>query len=118
VNDSAPEQRTGEVLQIHAFGAVVRLEGGELAVAPPGDVEVHRSEYERALTSRRRLSFDVRRRGRRPVVSLIPELHDAHLEAQIASFLKETEEWEIVDGVPLHERRFLRKKRRAARFEQ
>jgi len=39
------------------------------------------------------------------------------LDEQIAVYLKETQEWEGSDGVPVHERRFLQKKRRAAIFE-
>lgn len=107
----------GIVINLNAYGATVRLDNGELASAPATDVDAHRNDYQRSLVRRKRLSFDVRRDGRRPTVLLIPQISDDELEAQIASYLKSTEEWDAQDGVPAAERHFLRKKRRAALFE-
>lgn len=106
------------VINLNAYGATVRLENGELASAPAVDVETHRPHYQRSLVRRKWLSFDLRRDGRRrPTVLLAPQLRDEELEAQIASYLKSTEEWESPEGIPAAERHFLQKKRRAAFFE-
>jgi hypothetical protein len=107
----------GTVINLNAYGATVRLDDGDLATASASDVETHRNEYERSLTRRKRLAFEVRRQGRRCAVSLAPQLRDENLEEQIASYLKSTEEWEPADGLPAAERHFLRKIRRAALFE-
>ncbi len=107
----------GTVINLNVFGATVRLENGELASAVPADVVAHRPQYERSLSARLRLAF-VRHEGvRRPSVTLAPQISDDLLEEQIASYLKSTDEWESVDGIPAHERHFLRKKRRAAHWE-
>lgn len=106
----------GIVINLNAYGATVRLENGDLASAPPGDVEAHRADYQRSLTSRRELAFELRREGRRPVVALAPQIRDEELDEQIASYLKSTQEWDAPGGVPQAERHFLRKKRRAALF--
>lgn len=106
----------GIVINLNAYGATVRLEGGELATASATDVAEHRDQYERALLRRKRLAFEVRRQGRRCSVSLAPQIRDDQLEEQIASYLKSTEEWEPSDAMPAAERHFLQKKRRAAYF--
>lgn len=107
----------GVVINLNAYGATVRLEGGDLARATPDDVEAHRADYQRSLTARRELAFELRRDGRRPVVVLAPQIRDDDLDEQIASYLKCTQEWDAPDGVPQAERHFLRKKRRATLFE-
>jgi hypothetical protein len=107
----------GIVINLNAYGATVRLDDGDLATALATDVETHRDQYQRSLTSHKRLAFEVRRQGRRCTVSLAPQIRDDELEEQIASYLKSTEEWEPADGLPAAERHFLRKKRRAALFE-
>lgn len=107
----------GVVINVHAYGAAVRLEDGRLAGAPLADVESNRPAYERALTRRKSLEFRVARNAARPVVLLSPQLQDDRLEEQIAQYLKTTQEWERPDAPPAHERHFLRKKRRAALFE-
>lgn len=107
----------GIVINLNTYGATVRLDEGDLASASVLDVENHREQYQRSLTARKRLAFEVRRQGRRCSVSLAPQIRDERLEEQIASYLKSTEEWEPADGVPAAERHFLRKKRRAALFE-
>jgi hypothetical protein len=113
---SGPAQR-GLVININAYGAMVRLGDGRLASAPLDDVEGNRPVYERALASRKSLDFLVRLGERRLQVELAPLLRDEGFEEQIASYLKMTEEWEKPDAPPAHERHFLRKKKRAALFE-
>jgi hypothetical protein len=113
VSDTA----SGIVINLNTYGATVRLDGGDLATASATDVDSHRDQYQRSLTARKRLAFEVRRDGRRCAVSLAPQIRDDKLEEQIASYLKSTEEWEPADGPPAAERHFLRKKRRAALFE-
>lgn len=108
---------SGIVINLNTYGATVRLDDGDLATASASDVESHRDQYQRSLTGRKRLAFEVRREGRRCAVSLAPQIRDDKLEEQIASYLKSTEEWEPADGPPAAERHFLRKKRRAALFE-
>jgi hypothetical protein len=107
----------GMVINLNAFGATVRLEGGQLATASAGEVETHRAEYERSLNNRKTLDFQVRSQGRHATVVLTPQIRDPELEEQIAAYLKMTEEWEKPDAAPAHERHFLQKKRRAAFFE-
>ncbi|HEY2476692.1 MAG TPA: hypothetical protein VGI19_18070 [Candidatus Cybelea sp.] len=106
----------GVVLNLNAYGALVRLDGGDLASASADDVQSHQEQYQRSLLRRKRLAFEVRREGRRRAVSLAPQIRDDELEEQIASYLKSTEEWEPADIMPAAERHFLRKKRRAALF--
>ncbi len=107
----------GIVINLNAFGATVRLENGELASVPVGDVESHPAVYERALHSRKRLAFTVHPGARRPMVTLVPQLNDEQLEEQIAAYLQSTQEWDVVDGRSSVERHFLRKKRRATLFD-
>ncbi len=107
----------GIVININAYGATVRLQGGQLASAPLLDIEKHRALYERALTGRKTLEFMVQSGGRHPMVMVAPQIRDEDFEAQIAGYLKMTEEWEKPDAPPAHERHFLRKKKRAALFE-
>lgn len=107
----------GIVINLNAYGATVRLSGGEIASASPDDVERHRADYQRGALQRRELAFEVRRDGRRPTVTLAPQIFDETLDEQIASYLRSTQEWESPDGLPAAERHFLHKKRRAAVFE-
>lgn len=107
----------GIVINLNSFGATVRLEGGELASAPAGDVEAHRMDYDRAWNARKPLTFE-RCEGRRPTVMLAPQIHDATLDEQIAAYLRSTENWESPEEIPAHQRHFLHKKKRAALFEE
>jgi hypothetical protein len=107
----------GLVINMNAFGATVRLEGGRLASAPLVDVEKNRALYARSLTARKNLEFIVKPGARHVLVMLAPQLRDDQLEQQIAGYLKMTEEWEKPDLPPAHERHFLKKKKRAALFE-
>jgi hypothetical protein len=106
----------GIVINLNAYGATVRLDDGDLASASSLDVQAHRDQYQRSLAERKRLTFEVRREGRRAAVSLAPALRDDRLEEQISSYLKSIEEWEPGDRLPAADRHFLRKKRRAAIF--
>ena len=110
----------GHVINLNAYGAMIRLESGELASAPAGDVETHRNEYERGMSSREAIAF-MRHPGggaRRVMVTIVPRISEPQLDEQIARYLESTSEWETDEnGVPAHERHFLRKKKRAAQFE-
>ncbi|MHB8147739.1 MAG: hypothetical protein ACYDGM_10840 [Vulcanimicrobiaceae bacterium] len=107
----------GIVINLNAFGATVRLDSGELASVPVGDVESHRVVYERAVATRKRLAFAVHGAGRRAMVTLVPQLNDEQLEAQITAYLQSTQEWDVIDGRSSQERHFLQKKRRATLFD-
>jgi hypothetical protein len=112
------ERVYGCVINLNAYGATVRLENGELASAPAGDVEAHRPDYERGMSTRKVLSFVLHPGGRRSMVTIAPQIEEPELDAQIARYLESTAEWENdADGIPAHERHFLRKKKRAALFE-
>ncbi len=111
------ERVDGIVINLNAYGATVRLDGGELATAPAFDVEAHPRDYQRSLIRRKQLAFELRRGERRLTVVLAPQILDEELEEQIADYLKSTQEWESADGPPAHERHFLSKKRRAAQFD-
>jgi hypothetical protein len=111
------ETQPGVVINVHAFGAVVRLEDGRLASVPAADLSRNHDVYERALARRKPMEFIVTGDDRHPLAMLAPQMHDADLEEQITQYLKMTQEWEKPDVPPAHERHFLRKKRRAALFE-
>jgi hypothetical protein len=107
----------GVVININAFGATVRLDGGDLARANADDVDAHRAQYEHALVSRARLAFLRGEGAGRPAVTLAPQISDERLDEQIASYLRSTQEaWESAE-VPAHQRHFLRKKKRAAQWD-
>jgi hypothetical protein len=108
----------GHVINVNAYGATVRLESGELASAPAGDVEAHRAEYERSISGRKRLAFVKHPAGKRPMVTVVPTIEEPELDAQIAEYFKSTQAWENdEEGRPAHERHFLQKKKRAALFQ-
>ncbi len=106
---------SGTVINLNAFGATVRLVNGEIAHAAAQDVEAHRRQYERSLSTRSSLAFVRGGESRRTTVALVPQISDERLEEHITSYLKSTEESE--GELPAHERHFLRKKRRAAQWE-
>ncbi len=111
------ERVFGLVINLNAFGATVRLENGELASAPAGDVEAHRAQYDRSISRRKELAFVRHPGARRPMVTIAPQIEEPELDEQIAEYFKSTESWEAdADGVPAHERHFLRKKKRAVLF--
>ena len=107
----------GIVINLNAYGAAIRLEGGELASAPAGDVDSHRIIYERALERRTSLAFVRHPGARRPMVMLIPQIAEEQLDEQIAEYLRSTQDWDAPDGVPSAVHHFLQKKRRAEMFE-
>jgi len=111
------EQVYGFVINLNAYGATVRLESGELASAPAGDVEAHRNAYERAMSQRKSQPFMLHPGTRRPMVTIVPQIDEPELDEQIARYLESTQEWENdPEGISAHERHFLRKKKRAALF--
>lgn len=110
------EPAAGIVINLNAYGATVRLGSGDLATAPPSDVEAHRAKYQHSLLRRAELNFEVRKSGRRPIVVLVPQISDEVLDERIAAYLQSTQEWDERDGVPLAQRHFLHKKRRAGLF--
>lgn len=112
------ETLAGIVINLNRYGATVRLDDGGIAWANPADVETHRGAYERSLTNHQRLTFEVRRDGRRRCVLLAPQIIDEGLEEKIAAYLRDTEAWETPDAVAPAERHFLKKKQRAAAFAQ
>lgn len=81
----------GTVINIHSFGAAVRLETGRIASAPADDVASHRVAYERAHAARASLEFELRD-GDRVMVTLAPNLCDESLEGKIVAYLKASEE--------------------------
>jgi hypothetical protein len=119
----------GQVISLHALGATVRLEDGQLVAVPAGDVQAHRDTYARACERRRPISFElVDMPDRRPQVVLAARhpdepiepaaapvtLVDDAFEEKMATYLRATEEWAPADRPPPAERHFLRKRRRAA----
>ena len=83
------ERVYGFVINVNAYGATVRLESGELASAPAGDVEAHRVDYERGMSAREALAFVMHPRARRPMVTIVPRIDEPELDAQIAHYLEE-----------------------------
>ena len=110
------ETSTGIVINLNRYGATVRLDEGDIASANAVDVETHRGAYERSLADHQRLTFEVRREGRRRFVMLAPQIVDEGLEGKIAAYLRDTEQWETPEVMPAAERHFLKKKKRAAIF--
>jgi len=120
------ERVRGNVISVHALGAAVRLEDGRLVAAPVGDVNRHRAAYARSLGQRAMLTFDLV--GRSVTVALsqpderiapsepVPALSDPAFEAQIAAYLKQTEEWAPTDRPQPFERHLFRKRARAKQF--
>lgn len=106
------EDLFGVVINLNAFGATVRLSDGSLASVPTADVEVNRATYERALMRRSELRFVLRPGSRRAMVMLVPEISDAHLDEQIAAYMKSVES---IEGMEAHH--FLQKVRRAVNFQ-
>ena len=117
----------GSVINVHNLGAVIRLENGRLVAAPIGDVNKHRTAYTRALEHKEStLPFDLV--GKMAVLAQTridevtptteaPALTDPSFEAQIAAYLKSTEEWAPPDRPQPFERHLVRKQHRARQFE-
>ena len=121
------ERVRGSVINVHNLGAIVRLEDGRLVAAPIGDVNKNRSAYTRALEHKDvTLPFDLV--GKMVVIAQtridevapttdVPPLTDPSFEAQIAAYLKSTEEWAPADRPQPFERHLVRKRQRAKFFE-
>jgi hypothetical protein len=121
------ERVRGSVINVHNLGAIVRLEDGRLVAAPIGDVNKNRSAYTRALEHKDvTLPFDLV--GKMVVLAQtridevapttdVPPLTDPSFEAQIAAYLKSTEEWAPSDRPQPFERHLVRKRQRAKFFE-
>ena len=122
---------SGRVINLHRFGATVRLEDGRLAVIPASEVAAHRASLESSLMRRRKLRFAVHESGlglgatlapdtfEEPVIPRsgdAPPLTDDAFEERLANYLRETEEWAPPDQPQPFERHLTRKKRRAAQF--
>jgi hypothetical protein len=115
------------VINVHNLGAVVRLEDGRLVAAPIGDVNKNRAAYTRALEHKETtLPFDLV--GKMVVIAQtridevqattdVPALTDPSFEAQIAAYLKSTEEWAPPDRPQPFERHLVRKRQRAKHFQ-
>lgn len=107
----------GTIINLNVYGGTVRLDDGRIAGIPPAELEANRPHYERAWNGRKNVAFIVRSDSRRLTAMLAPQIVDRALEEQIAQYLKSTEQWDVSDGAPAHERHFLRKKRRTSLFE-
>jgi hypothetical protein len=115
------------VINVHNLGATVRLEDGRLVAAPIGDVNKNRAAYTRAVDHKDvTLPFDLV--GKMVVLAQtridevtptteVPALTDPSFEAQIAAYLKSTEEWAPPDRPQPFERHLVRKQHRAKFFE-
>jgi hypothetical protein len=116
----------GSVINVHALGATVRLEDGRLAAVPLDDVNRNRAAYTRALGQKTLLPFELS--GRAAILAAqrdeaivpttpTPPMSNPTFEAQIAAYLKQTEEWAPADRPQPFERHLFRKRARAKHFE-
>jgi hypothetical protein len=120
----------GHVINLHAFGATVRLDDGTLVAVPRSEVEMHRKRFEQSLGEHVTIPLDVHNSGRGKiavVAASAPEraalpssgpipLTDEAFEARLAAYLRETEEWAPPDQPQPFERHLTRKRRRSAQF--
>jgi hypothetical protein len=113
----------GTVINLHRFGATVRLEDGRLASVPAGEVDAHRAMFEESFAAHRPLRLTTRDTDKglcvvlADFVSTEPSLTDDAFEERLADYLRETEEWAPPDQPQPFERHLTRKRRRAAQFE-
>jgi hypothetical protein len=120
------ERVRGNVINVHALGAAVRLEDGRLVSVPLGDVNKNRASYTRALGTKTTLPFDLDGRSVRLATTRVDEpilptshttvVEDPGFEAQIAAYLKQTESWLPADGPAPLERHLFKKRARAKHF--
>jgi hypothetical protein len=120
------ERVRGNVINVHALGAAVRLEDGRLVSVPLGDVNKNRASYTRALGQKETLPFDLDGRSVRLATTRVdepiqptatnPVVEDPGFEAQVAAYLKQSESWAPADGLPPLERHLFRKRTRAKQF--
>ena len=116
----------GTVINLHRFGAAVRLGDGRVASVSAREVDAHRATYAESLSAHRPLRLAVRESERGLSVVLAdfvnaepgtPSLTDDVFEERLADYLRETEEWAPPDQPQPFERHLTRKRRRAAQFE-
>ena len=101
-------------MQIHAHGALVRLENGELASINENEVAAYRKFLEHAMQIDREIELAVLSRNRRLEAKVIPLQRDDAFEEQLMRFNKsdEGEDAESSQGAsPPRRRRFVPKKR-------
>ncbi len=120
------ERVRGSVINVHALGATVRLESGKLVSVPLIDVNKNRAAYTRACGAKTTLPFDLDGRAVRLATTRVdepiapttpaPVLDDPGFEAQIAAYLKQTENWAPPDRPEPFERHLFRKRQRAKQF--
>jgi len=117
----------GTVINIHRFGAAVRLADGRLASVPASELEAHRATFQESLSAHRRLRLAAREGGHGLCVVLADfvtdepsatSLTDEVFEERLADYLRETEEWAPPDQPQPFERHLTRKRRRAAQFSR
>ena len=101
-------------MQIHAHGALVRLENGELASINESEVATYRKFLERAIQSEREIELEIVRRNRRLEVKVLPVQRDEEFEERLLRFNQGAQE-ERADEYPAvspqRRRRFVPKKR-------
>jgi hypothetical protein len=116
----------GTVINLHRFGAAVRLADGRLASAPLVEVDAHRAMFEESFVAHRPLRLAVREADKGLSVVLAdfldpeadaPNLREEAFEERLADYLRETEEWAPPDQPQPFERHLTRKRRRAAQFD-
>jgi len=111
---SGTAKRNGTVVQIHAHGALVRLENGELASINESEVATYRKLLEHALQSEREIELAIVRRNRRLEAKVLPIQRDEAFEERLLRFNQgdESESGEEERAVPpQRRRRFVPKKR-------
>lgn len=116
----------GNVINLHALGATVRLEDGRLVSVPLPELEMHRSTYARAFERKIPLAFELVGRAVRletgaadatvVATSTTTIGPDPAFEARIADYLKQTEVWAPTDRPQPFERHLFRKRQRAKQF--
>ena len=108
------EKRHGTVVQIHAHGALVRLENGELASISEREVEAYRKLLERAMQSDNEIELAIVQHDRRLEAKVLPLQRDDVFEEQLLRFNKGDDGDETEDersASPSRRRRFVPKKR-------
>ena len=102
------------MVQIHAHGALVRLENGELASINETEVAAYRKFLERAIQSEREIELEIVRRDRRLEAKVVPAQRDDAFEERLLRF-NQSDEGERAEGdahaSPRRRRRFVPKKR-------
>lgn|GEM_PF-2925740 len=109
-----PGKRNGTVVQIHAHGALVRLENGELASINETEVATYRKFLEHAMQSEREIELAIVPRNRRLEAKVIPIQRDEEFEERLLRF-NQGDEGGPGEGAPVaplpRRRRFVLKKR-------